>query len=259
MNGAVNVCHELTAGLGQLFQCEPVAGNVRIRTPFLYPDGDYIDLFFKAQDSCDVFTDFGETTRWLKNQTISAKRSIKQQAMIEDVCVTHGVEFFRGMLLARVQEPRQISEVVLRLAQACLRVADLYFTFRARSGQAFNEDVADFLSQKEVQFLPSESLAGRSGKSWTIDFHTRTAKRSALILTLSTSSQAAARRVVEHVVAAWYDLNHLKVGPEALGFISLFDDTADVWRDEDFRLVDDLSQVARWSDSNQFYQLVTAA
>ena len=34
------------------------------------------------------------------------------------------------------------------------------------------------------------------------------------------------------------------VGPEALTFVSLFDDTVDVWADEDFRLLDPLSRGA---------------
>ena len=34
------------------------------------------------------------------------------------------------------------------------------------------------------------------------------------------------------------------VGPEALTFVSLFDDTVDVWADEDFGLLDPLSRGA---------------
>ena len=59
-------------------------------------------------------------------------------------------------------------------------------------------------------------------------------------------------RVSEHVLAAWHDLNHLAAGSEALTFVSLFDDAADVWADEDFRLVEPLSTVAHWSRSDEF-------
>ena len=65
-------------------------------------------------------------------------------------------------------------------------------------------------------------------------------------------SWAAARSVANRVVAAWYDLNHLAVGPEALHFVSLFDDTVDVWEEGDFRLVEELSTVARWSRPDEF-------
>jgi hypothetical protein len=59
-------------------------------------------------------------------------------------------------------------------------------------------------------------------------------------------------------MAVWYDLNHLKIGQEPLEFISLFDDTLDVWRPEEFRLVEEFSTVARWSAPEEFYSLVAA-
>jgi predicted DNA-binding antitoxin AbrB/MazE fold protein len=31
--------------LGELFECSAIGDLVRVRTPYLYPDGDYIDLF----------------------------------------------------------------------------------------------------------------------------------------------------------------------------------------------------------------------
>ena len=100
---------------------------------------------------------------------------------------------------------------------------------------------------------------GRSGRGWTLDFHVRTERRSSLVQVLSTGNRAAAHRVSEHVLAAWHDLNHLVAGPEALTFVSLFDDTADVWREEDFRLVEPLSAVSRWSRPDEFAAVLSEA
>jgi hypothetical protein len=47
-------------------------------------------------------------------------------------------------------------------------------------------------------------------------------------------------------------LSNLKVGPEALQFVSLFDDTMDVWSREDFNLVSELSEIAHWSKPDEF-------
>ena len=82
--------------------------------------------------------------------------------------------------------------------------------------------------------------------------HVRTRLRSSLVQVLSTGNRAATHRVSEHMLAAWHDLNHLATGPEALTFVSLFDDTADVWADEDLRLVESLSTVSRWSRPDEF-------
>ena len=60
-------------------------------------------------------------------------------------------------------------------------------------------------------------------------------------------------------IAGWHDLNHLAAGPEALTFVSLFDDTADVWADEDFRLVEPLSMVSRWSRPDELAAVLSGA
>jgi hypothetical protein len=43
------LCQEVADTIGQLFDCAEVNGFVRIRTPYLYPDGDVIDLYWKEQ------------------------------------------------------------------------------------------------------------------------------------------------------------------------------------------------------------------
>lgn len=252
-----SICEEFRGQMSALFTCEQKGEHVRIRTPYLYPDGDYIDLFFKPNQDPLTITDLGETTRWLRMQTISPRRSAKQRQMIQDICLTHGVEFFKGMLEVRCQ-PSELGGTVTRLSQAALRVADIWLTYRSRIYESVTDEVATFLEDKSVSFERSEALIGRSGRSYHVDFHTRTPRRSALVSVLSTGSKSAARGIVDHVVTTWFDLNQLKLGPEGLAFVSLFDDTMDVWRDEDFRLVTEVSQTARWSDPQEFLEKIAA-
>lgn len=100
---------------------------MQMRTPYSYPDGDVIDLFVKADESGvgGTVTDMGETIRWLKGQTLSPRRTPRQTSLIADICATHGVEFSRGILLARYADDSALSDVALRVAQAALRVAEL--------------------------------------------------------------------------------------------------------------------------------------
>jgi hypothetical protein len=252
-------CQEIRERIGELFHCEEVGEYIRIRTPYLYPDGDYIDLFIKAHQDAFTVSDLGETTRWLRMQTVAPRRSPKQKQMIEDACLTHGVELYRGTLTARsTQDPTALTAAISRLSQAALRVSDLWFTFRTRVFESVTDEVAEFLAAKEIPFDRGEKLIGRSGRGYTIDFHTRTQRKSSLIALLSTGSRSAAARIVDHVMAVWYDLNHLKIGQESLQFVSLFDDNLDVWRPEEFRLMEEFSTVARWSAPDEFYSLVAA-
>ncbi len=47
INGSI--CQKLAEQLPLLFVCEERGEYVRIRTPYLYPDGDIIDLFCKKE------------------------------------------------------------------------------------------------------------------------------------------------------------------------------------------------------------------
>jgi hypothetical protein len=255
----INLCQEFSGGLGALFTCEPHGDYQRIRTPYLYPDGDNIDIFCKTQGDVVIVSDLGETTRWLRMQTVSPKRSPKQRALIEDACLTHGVEFYKGMLIAHRRPGDQLAAVAIRVAQAALRVSDLWFMFRTSSAESAADEVADFLTEREFRFDRGEKLAGRSGRTWRPDFHVRTVHRSSLVYVLSTGSRSAARGVVHQVHTAFFDLNHLAAGPEAMRFVSVFDDTADVWSDEDFRLAEQVSAVTRWSQPDEFADVLQAA
>lgn len=258
MSGA-DACEALRNSFPYLFHCSRVGELERIRTPYLYPDGDNIDLYCKQTNGVKTVSDLGETTRWLRMQTLSPRRSKKQHALIEDICLTHGVEFYKGMLQARSRSDEELAAVVIRLAQAALRVADISFTFRTRAVQSAADEVADFLDEYSLPFERDEKLVGRSGRIWTVDFHVRAANRSSLVNVLATGSRPAAKAIANQVVAEWFDLNQLTVGPEALRFVTLFDDTVDVWSDSDFNLLAPISNVVRWSAPNEFAELLQAA
>lgn len=250
-------CDYIAESMGELFDCAPLGEYTRIRTPYLYPDGDVIDLFLSQVDgSPSTLTDLGETLGWLRTQTVSGRKSDRQRRLIEDVCLTHGVELYRGMLTVRVRDFGQMSEAVSRLSQAALRVSDLWFTFRNQAAASINDEVDEFLYARDIRFERGERLMGRSGRTWRVDFHTRTSGKSALVNVLSTGSRPSARRLAEHTLATWHDLSNRGIGPEGLRFVSLFDDELDVWSREDFGLLDDISEVAYWSRKDEFAELL---
>ncbi len=252
----MNLQLELENGLSELFAVAPKGDLTRVRTPFLYPDGGVIDIFASAKNGSVTLTDLGESLGWLRTQSLSARRSPKQQRLVQDVCQTQGVELFKGQLMLRCDDPAQLAAAVVRLGQAAVRVADLWFMTRTRSVESTTDEVADFLIQRVIAHDRAVRLAGRSGREWTIDFQTRTPERSSLVCVLASGSRAAARRVSEHVVAAWHDLSNLTLGPQALHFVSLVDDPCDVWEEEDFKLVESVSDVCRWSESDQFERVL---
>ena len=256
--------NELCVSIGQslppLFACSPAPQEgVRVRTPMLYPDGDVVDVFVLERGSGYTITDFGDALGWLGLQSISRQRSPKQQMLIQDVCQTLRIELFQDQLVIRQVVSDELAESVLRVAQAAVRVSDLWFTFRSQSFQNTADEVDEWLREKRIPFDRQVTKQGRSAQNWTIDFETHTDNRTSLVFLLSTGSRGTVRRLAEHVLAGCVDLSHLKIDQSGLAFVSLFDDTEDVWRPEDFNLVDEHSEIARWSRPDEFESLLRAA
>lgn len=259
---AVDLCASLRGSLPELFHCEPaVREGVRVRTPFLYPDGDFVDVFVVERKGSLVVTDFGEALGWLRMQSVRSRGQLspKQRRMVNDVCLTLSVELHRGQLRLGCESPKTLGEFIHRLGQAVVRVSDLWFTMRTRSGETVTDEVTDWLEEREVLFERGVKRRGRSGRQWTIDYETVLPSRTSLVFLLSAGSRAAATRVTEHVASGCLDLYHLATPELGPTLVSLFDDTGDVWRDEDFKLVESLSEVAMWSRPDEFERILTAA
>lgn len=255
-----NPCQTIAENLGSLFTCQEVErGFTRIRTPYLYPDGDVIDFYFKVSQDRPLITDLGETKRWLISQNTTEVLSKKQEQALQDILLTHDVEEYRGALVVRVPEMQGLAAAMTRLAQAAIAISNLWFLSRTRLVSTLDDEVAELLSEHRIKFQANEKLPGRSGRSWRINFHTFDPGHSSLVQVLSTGSQAAANTKANNVVAAWLDLTQLKVGTQPMRFISLFDDTVDVWKMETIRQLEELSDIAYWSDSGQFIEMLTTS
>ncbi len=259
MNPA-DLCATLGQGLPALFECKPAPhGAVRVRTPMMYPDGGVVDVFVLDRDGSYLLTDYEDTLGWLQMQTVDPRRTPKQRFLIEDACETLGVELYRGQLVMRSIPPDELPATVTRLAQAAVRVSDIWFTFRTRAFESVTEEVSEWLTDRKIRFDRTVLHRGRSGRDWTVDFETYAGESTSLVFLLSTGSRSAAQRVTDHVFTGCHDLSHLVSNASQAKFVSLFDDTLDVWREEDFKMLGDLSDVAFWSRPNELEYILTVA
>lgn len=243
-----DLCTAISEALPALFECTPApVEGIRVRTPMMYPDGGIVDVFVLERGGGYTVTDFGDSVGWLDLQSVSSQRSRRQQMLLEDVCQTLRIELFQEQLVLRSVASDGLAESVLRVAEAAVRVSDLWFTLRSQSLQSTSDDVEDWLREKRIAFERRSSKVGRSTRRWTIDFETQTDNQTSLVFLLSAGSRGNTNRIAEHVLAACVDLNHLKEQPRLTRFISLFDDWVDVWREEHFNLLDGHSEIAFWS------------
>ena len=255
----LEICVFLGESLSPLFECSPAPiEGVRVRTPMMYPDGGIVDVFVLERGDAYAVTDFGEALGWLHLQSVSRSRTRRQQLLIEDVCQTLGVELFHGQLILRNSRTDELGDAVIRMAQAVVRVSDVWFTMRTQAFQTTADDVEEWLHEKRIPYERGVKKRGRSSRDWNIDFQTQTDQRTSLIFLLGTGTRGATNRITEHVLSGCVDLHNLKVAEPNLTFVSLFDDTQDVWRDQDFRLVEGHSEIAMWSQPDLLERILTA-
>ena len=158
------LCHSIAGTLPDLFECSPAPQEgVRVRTPLMYPDGGLVDVFVLEHGGQYRVTDFGETLGWLRMQSVSARRSPRQRRMIEDTCQTLGVELHRGQLVLRLGTVDVIAEAVVRLAQAAVRVSDLWFTLRTRAVETASDEVDEWLVEKADSVRTCRAGTGQIG------------------------------------------------------------------------------------------------
>jgi hypothetical protein len=191
-------------------------------------------------------------------QSISDKRTPRQRKFLEDLSLDYGVELFRGMFRLYANRPEEFASSLSRVIQTSLRASDLWLTFRTRLPNNSTDDIAELLDARHVPFVRDKKLTGRSGRTWNLDFQTSMERHDSLIHVLSTGSRATAHSYAEHVFASFYDLSQLTMSSRPTKFVSVFDDTIDVWQPEDLRLVAEISDIAFFSKPEALYELVAA-
>ena len=255
-----DLCATLSDTAPPLFHCQPAPREgVLVQTPFLYPDGGVVEVCVIERNGQFVVTDHGEALGWLGMQSVRGNLSPNQRRLVDDVCQTLGVELNRGRLVLWRDDTAQLGEAVHLVGQAVVRVSDVWFTLRQRATATVKDEVAEWLVEAEISFDPDVSKAGRSGREWRIDYQTSTDAKTALVFVLATGSRGAAHRIIERTLAGWVDLHHLKADAPSLSFISLFDDTTDVWCEEDFMMVNEWSELAFASRPDGFVRMLAAA
>ena len=271
-----SLCALIRESFHEQWECTTTPeGSIRVRTPFIYPDGDILDLFVLERAGGYQLTDFGETVGWLRMRSGWAALSPKRRDRIKDACQTHGIVYNRGQLELSDVAAHELPRAVVRLAAAAARVSDLWFTFPSANFESapytaedpFREQVERWFREWMVAFKPRTTRPGRSGRSWSIDYETNVKSRRARVFLLSSSDREEAQRLAEHVFVACVDLSRRSDGQRTPLIasdgeevnVSLFDDTHDVWREEDLRLLGLASKVVHRSKPEEFERALRTA
>ncbi len=254
---AQTICTQLQRTVPSFYECVPAPiEGVRISTPLLFPDGDVVDVFVLSRDDEFVITDFGCALGWLRNQSIRGRLTSGQRRLLNDVCMTLDVELDNGQIRLRLSDADHLVANVQRLAQAVVRVADLWFTFRAQTWETLSDEVDAWLKHRSISYEHRFQTSGRSGRRWTVDYKTMVGTQISLVFLLTTGARGSVPSIVNRTVTGCIDLAN-SASAESAKLVSLFDDTLDMWRDEDFALLENVSEIAQWSNPEEFAEILT--
>jgi hypothetical protein len=234
-------------------------GHVRLETRFTYPDRSSIDLFIKnpmQTGGALVLSDLGQTTNWLSDLLIKPWQSKKRVRFVEDTLHVLAVQEANGALetdFTMTQE--SLLDAAVRLAQACVRVADLTFTKRSTTQVYAAEEIEEIISDADLEYETNVALAGRNGNVITVDFLVHGKKRTSALIALSSQSQTSAHPVANEVFRKMYDL---AVPERQEQRVTVWDDRFDVYKAEDLDRIRDFSEVIALSERSALQSLLAA-
>lgn len=222
------------------FHCVHTEKRLRVVTPYLYPDNDFIEFFIEDLGIGHVkITDLGEVFRHLHSQGFDVNASTKRKFLAETIASRVNIDILRGRLV-RETEIKEIAGAIFDMITALKGVADLIYTSRTYEPATFFEEVKDFLEDEQVKYESKIKVRGVSEKSYTVDFRVRNGSVSYLH-TLSPKNSFGIKGKVDAVVRMWVDVN------EKTKKVSLLNDVDFQWKEPDVSILERLSRVVFWS------------
>jgi hypothetical protein len=235
-------------------------GHVRLETKFQYPDRSSVDLFILngpqggLATAAPVLSDLGQTMSWLADVQLRPWQSKKRQRILEDTLYSLGIRQLGGALETNFDANHDsLEEAVIRLGQACVRVADLSFTRRSNLQVNATEEVEELLSDAELAYETNAPLRGRHDNVVVVDFLVAGRRRKSAVLTLAAQYQGSAHNSANEVFRKLYDLETPQRDEQR---VTVYDDRYDVYRDDDLARIKDKSELIPLSERQDLLALV---
>ncbi len=233
-------------------------GHMRLETAFTYPDGSQVDVFVADEGPLIPMrrlTDFGNTSAWLLDLQVKPWLSSKRKQLLEQALASLGVRQNGGALDLEIPGPEALMDGVVRLSQACIRMADLHYTRRSSLTAPMGETLEDIFNDSELVYESDPDFTGRFGKPVKVDYCVHGARKTSLVMAIATANASVAHAKANEVLRVWYDLD-MPERTEAR--VSIFDDSVDVYREEDLARLRDFSDLLPLSDRRGIRDLLAA-
>jgi hypothetical protein len=247
--GCANL-NEIVHGLPLVEECDQVRnGALRLSTPFVYPNGEHIDVFIERTQSLYetyLLSDYGQTGLFLRDLRVQNAGTARKKQVVEDVLRNSGgVKLKQGDLYLEItaENVKDISEAIFRLAQVCVRIADFALHQRLRSPNPFRDDVEEFFAAHKLTAIPDAKVMSKFNKPIRMDFSVMAAHRMSYVLVLGSMNEASAHNSALEIFRKWYDLGDLPVNR-----VSVYNSASSVVKTEDVERLREKSNVISYPD-----------
>jgi hypothetical protein len=255
---------EIVGDLSLVRECDKVRGGaIRISTPFLYPNGDSIDIFLDTKSDVlgqfMLLSDYGQTGMYLHNYQVELDSSKRRSQLVEDIISEFDVKIRDGSLQVRLDrqgEGADISEAIMRLSQACLRVSDLVYHQRMKSLVIFREEIDRFLKESLLPYKADGKVAGKFGRSVKMDFTVKSNGVTSYLLTMAARTDSALHIQANEVFGRWSSIEASRANLLTVTNVA----SAEMLRSDDSQRIKTLAPVFVFPQQEQeLISLMTAA
>lgn len=147
-----------------------------LTTPFLDHHNDHLQIYVNKSNGKLVLTDDGYVLNDLQASGFEFDTP-RRRAILESTLNGFGVKLYKNDL--RVEASAQnLGQRLHSLIQAMLALDDMYVISKPRVTGFFWEDVANFLTTKDVRYSANVKVSGKSGYDHHIDFMIPKSKQS---------------------------------------------------------------------------------
>jgi hypothetical protein len=223
-----------------------------VLTPFLRPDGDFIEVAAETRpDGSIQLTDMGETVAFLHLSGLFLSRRVLGD--VRRVSHRYGVELAVNELVIGVNSASDINPLHA-LVQAALGVAALIEKRRPYARLRFDEEVEATIIAQGRRYDPNYRVFGAKDRH-TVRFHIDGNLR-VLVQPFSQTNEQAARSVLERWHWRFYDILQRDRSWRCYALLDDRGDRQSVWTPHAQLPLSDLVQLVPWSLRERFLEVL---
>jgi len=226
---------------------------VEITSPLVDRHNDHLQVYVKQENGSYILTDDGYTLGDLINTGCKLDTKTRQD-LLRMTLAGFGVQREGDELIIRAST-ENFPQKKHNLLQAMLAVNDLFFTATPIVTSLFVEDVAVWLDQKDIRYMPRVKLTGRSGFDYVFDFAIPKSKSrpERLIKAINRPSTDAAKSFI----LSWLDTREAR--PDDSTAVAFLNDTEHEVSSSVLSAFSSYDvEVTQWSNREQYVEALAA-